>query len=262
METSKAGKSKNDVKTKQPNYKKAMWSPIEDELLLDAVRRFGLHDWDRISTVIHGRSKRQCRERWDGVLNPTLTKAPWTPEEDEMLKDLHEQLGNKWALIAQHMKGRSTIMLKNRWNYLLRHAQPEKSAIISQLQEQIQNAKQQQQQQNKHQMLINQNNNVFPFGETDVLSVKEIPPLQNNAKNQQIRNEILSNKDEQQQKNDQPLYQINMPQFPSQPSSNLIIPPITNIRNNPNTSVYFAPLEPAVHSVFYTPQFIRQSNYK
>jgi hypothetical protein len=32
--------------------------------------------------------------------------SEWTTEEDEKLFKLHEEVGNKWSLIAQHIPGR------------------------------------------------------------------------------------------------------------------------------------------------------------
>lgn len=106
---------------KTPSYRKSMWSEIEDQLLIAAVQRYGTHNWGLVAASVAGRTRKQCRERWSGKLNPELAKEPWTSNEDEKLKELHNKLGNKWALISVHLPGRSPIMLKNRWGYILRH---------------------------------------------------------------------------------------------------------------------------------------------
>ena len=100
-----------------------MWSQTEDQLLMAAVQRFGTNNWGVVASEVQGRTGKQCRERWAGILNPQLAKGPWTEEEDELLKQLHAQYGNKWALISMHIKGRSTIQLRNRWSWHVRHAQ-------------------------------------------------------------------------------------------------------------------------------------------
>lgn len=41
----------------------------------------------------------------------------------------HAQYGNKWAMIAAQMKGRSTIALRNRWSFHMRHAYREEKQI-------------------------------------------------------------------------------------------------------------------------------------
>ena len=108
---------------KVPSYRKSMWSQSEDQLLMNAVTRFGTNNWGVVASEVQGRTGKQCRERWAGILNPALAKQPWSEEEDEMLKQLHAQYGNKWALISLHIKGRSTIALRNRWSWHMRHAQ-------------------------------------------------------------------------------------------------------------------------------------------
>ena len=115
---------------KAPSYRKAMWSQNEDDLLLAAVNRLGTNNWGLIAAEVSGRTGKQCRERWAGILNPALTKQPWTEEEDKLLEALHAQYGNKWALIAMHIKGRSTIALRNRWSWHRRHAQNLAKAVM------------------------------------------------------------------------------------------------------------------------------------
>ena len=115
---------------KVPSYRKAMWSQTEDDRLLAAVNRLGTNNWGLIAAEVSGRTGKQCRERWAGILNPALTKQPWTEEEDKLLEALHAQYGNKWALIAMHIKGRSTIALRNRWSWHRRHAQNLAKAVM------------------------------------------------------------------------------------------------------------------------------------
>lgn len=113
----------DDHQRKPPSYRKSMWSQTEDQLLMNAVTRFGTNNWGVVASEVVGRTGKQCRERWAGILNPQLAKGPWTEEEDDLLKQLHAQYGNKWALISMHIKGRSTIALRNRWSWHMRHAQ-------------------------------------------------------------------------------------------------------------------------------------------
>jgi hypothetical protein len=48
--------------------------------------------------------------------------AEWTPQEEEMLFALHEEVGNKWSLIAHQLPGRSDNCVKNHFYSRLRRA--------------------------------------------------------------------------------------------------------------------------------------------
>lgn len=88
----------------------------EDQALMNYVRMFGSSNWVQISMLMKGRTQKQCRERWNGHLSPTINKGPWTLEEDIILAQKHDEIGNKWAKISQFLPGRTDILVKNRWN--------------------------------------------------------------------------------------------------------------------------------------------------
>ncbi|KAH9258473.1 hypothetical protein BASA81_003522 [Batrachochytrium salamandrivorans] len=102
----------------QARSKKDPWTGEEDELLLRLVDELGNRWRDIAITINHhyGFEKRigkQCRERF---LNRGLKNSPWTPEEDELLRQNQKVFGNKWASIAAAMPGRPENQVKNRWN--------------------------------------------------------------------------------------------------------------------------------------------------
>lgn len=53
-------------------------------------------------------------------LQPSLDKREWRTEEDRVLLAAHEALGNKWALIAAKLDGRTDNSVKNRYKSLMR----------------------------------------------------------------------------------------------------------------------------------------------
>jgi hypothetical protein len=44
--------------------------------------------------------------RYRNHLDSTILKTEWTNEEDQYLYQLHDEIGNKWAIIAQKLPGR------------------------------------------------------------------------------------------------------------------------------------------------------------
>ena len=104
----------------QTRIVKVKWTQEEDELLLRVVEQHGAHRWDFISTFIPGRNGRQCRERYLSTLSPNVCHEEWTYNEDVVLINLQQQIGNHWSSISKYLPGRTAIMAKNRFKLLKR----------------------------------------------------------------------------------------------------------------------------------------------
>uniref|UniRef100_A0A7S2TCJ0 Uncharacterized protein n=2 Tax=Sar TaxID=2698737 RepID=A0A7S2TCJ0_PROMC len=123
-------------KVLQPGLVKGHWTEEEDQKLIELVTKPGknLNSWVAIAAHIPGRTAKQCRERWSLNLDPDIKKGPWEEGEDELLLELHEKLGNKWAEISQYMNGRTENAVKTRYKSLARAQQkiwtPDEDNII------------------------------------------------------------------------------------------------------------------------------------
>ena len=101
-----------------PSSKKVKFTKIEDEKLIELIKEFGENNWKLIAEKLPPRTPRQCRERWTNYVNPALSKDPWTKEEDELLIQKHNELGNHWKLIEKYFPARSKNNIKHRYSQI------------------------------------------------------------------------------------------------------------------------------------------------
>ena len=125
-QTGKSGKS--TIKNK--------FTAEEDKLLLEIASQTKVHNWNEIAQKVGTRNARQCRERWNNYLNPSLRNDPWTEEEDRLLIDLHAEYGTHWNKISKMFCNRSDNSIRNRWQLLMRHLE-KRNASSSQTSSQI-----------------------------------------------------------------------------------------------------------------------------
>jgi hypothetical protein len=113
------------TKVLDPVLLKGSWTRREDELIVNFVQVHGCNGWTKLAKLLPGRIGKQCRERWMNHLDPELRRDPWTADEDVLLMELHQDLGNKWSQIAARMPGRADNMIKNRWYSVLSKKTPD-----------------------------------------------------------------------------------------------------------------------------------------
>jgi len=97
--------------------RKGAWTSEEDLLLKKCIEVHGEGSWPLLpqKTGLQ-RSGKSCRLRWLNYLSPNVKRGNISEDEELLIIRMHRLLGNRWALIAGRIPGRSDNEIKNYWN--------------------------------------------------------------------------------------------------------------------------------------------------
>nr|QIG55725.1 MYB transcription factor [Paeonia suffruticosa] len=96
------------------------WSFQEDEILANYIKIHGPGKWGNLPKKAGlNRCGKSCRLRWLNYLRPDIKRGDISMDEEDLIIRLHNLLGNRWALIAGRLPGRTDNEIKNYWNTIL-----------------------------------------------------------------------------------------------------------------------------------------------
>lgn len=101
------------LKKKRLN-RSSVWSESEDQLLLEIGKTKRSQKWSQISKIFPQKTSAQCRARYDRI-KKEHKRGPWTPAEDQKVKELYKIYGPKWSTISKHMKLRTGKQIRDRY---------------------------------------------------------------------------------------------------------------------------------------------------
>ncbi|XP_049435643.1 snRNA-activating protein complex subunit 4 isoform X1 [Epinephelus fuscoguttatus] len=107
-----------------PSINKTAWSKEEVHQLKEVSRRHVERNWETIAAELGtGRTAFLCLQTFQRFASDSLKRSSWTPDEDNLLKELVDKLriGNfiPYTQMSYFMEGRDPAQLIYRWNQVL-----------------------------------------------------------------------------------------------------------------------------------------------
>ena len=113
--------ARQHLKRSHQEMVKGSWSSEEDELLKQAVSRFGARNWQHVAQAVGTRKSQQCQARWKETRSPHISKGGFSLEQDKRLGLAMKALGEgQWAMAEKFVPGKTDQQCRERWANVLK----------------------------------------------------------------------------------------------------------------------------------------------
>ncbi|KAI0091868.1 hypothetical protein BDY19DRAFT_927189 [Irpex rosettiformis] len=93
-----------------------VWTSEADERLLEAVKIYGLENWQQVARqVSEDATSSQCQNRYIRTVDSTIKRGGWTEGEDILLKNAVSVFGRSWMEVCIWIPGRNNEQCRERW---------------------------------------------------------------------------------------------------------------------------------------------------
>ncbi|CAL1701678.1 unnamed protein product [Somion occarium] len=92
------------------------WTPESDRRLIEAIQIYGTVSWLQVARMVsEDATATQCQSRYMRTLDPTISRLPWSNDEDERLRSAVGVYGTAWSEVCEFIPNRSSEQCRERW---------------------------------------------------------------------------------------------------------------------------------------------------
>lgn len=107
-----------DLQQELKNSARIHWKKHEDNLLKEAVNKYGPCKWSQIANMVPGKTKKQCCDRWR-IHVKGIGRNVWERKDDVALEKAVYEMGDNWTLVAKAVTGKTNKQCRERFkNYI------------------------------------------------------------------------------------------------------------------------------------------------